>query len=129
MYEGVSTIKKKVNELVNSRTKEEYHKVLCQIEDLTSLSYFDPSSEKAKFKTLIRDMYVKKRDKDIITNTDLAKAINQRIADHKEMWQHQEKRNLIRSIRKAAEIGDKELVKKLETEFRIKYGRSNTRSR
>lgn len=129
LYEGVQVVKSKVNQLVNSRTKEEYHKILCEIEDLTKLTYNENNSERAKFSLMLREAYVKKRDKDVVSHTDMAKMIDQRIQDHSEMWYANEKRSLMRNIRQANQSGDKELAEKLVVEYNNKYGRSKSRTR
>lgn len=129
LYEGVQVVKKKVNELVSSRTKEEYHKILCEIEDLTKLAHNDSDLERQKFSRMLRDVYVKKNDRDIVSHTDMAKMIDQRIQDHSEMWYANQKRHLLREIRQANKCGDMELAEKLVSEYKSKYGRSNARIR
>ena len=128
-YDGVAKIKNKVNSLVQSRSTEEYHKILCEIEDLAGLAYNDENSDQAKFTELLRNMYVKHKTHDIVTVTDRAKMIDQRIQDTKEMWDHQAKRQLLRDIRKAGEAGDTQLLNKLQMEFKNKYGRTDSRLR
>lgn len=127
LNEGVNQVKGKVNKLINSRSKEEYHLTLSEIEDMINLAERDTDSIEAKFSKALREVYIKKSSQDVVTHTDMAKMIDQRIEDHREMWDHQQKRQLMRDIRKAEKQGDQELIKKLKTEFEIKYGRSNTR--
>lgn len=126
--EGVVLMKNKVNSLLVSKSKEEYKKVLEEINDLVSYAEEKYDSPKAEFARILQNIYVKKGTKDINTHTEMAKMIDKRIQDTKEMWDHQAKRQLLRDIRKAGEAGDLELVSKLQTEFKLKYGRSNTRS-
>lgn len=125
--DGVLLIKNKVNSLVHTRSKEEYHRVLSEIVDLTDLAE-QQNPEVARFNNMLRQFYVKKGSKDINNHTELAKAIEQRIQDTKELWEHQEKRNLLRNIRKASISGDDQALKKLQEEFNNKYGKSNRRS-
>jgi uncharacterized membrane protein YheB (UPF0754 family) len=124
--EGTKQIKKNINELLNSKTKDEYHKVLSGIEDLTQLATDDSLEE---FKSILRDMYVKKGNKDITTHIQMAKMIDQRIEDTKELWEDKAKRQLLRQIREAKQSNNTELVNKLQSEFKLKYGRYNTRLR
>lgn len=127
--DGVNEVKKKVNKLINSNSKEEYHLTLSEIEDMMNLAQRDNDSPQANFSKILRDVYIKKSNQDIVTHTDMAKMIDQRIEDHKEMWEHQQKRQLMREIRKAELSGDKQSLEKLRTEFKSKYGRSNSGSR
>jgi pyruvate/2-oxoglutarate/acetoin dehydrogenase E1 component len=124
IHTGVAIIKQKVNSLVNSKSREEYHEILCEIEDLTTLSHRNNTSEVAKFSKMLRDTYVKKGNKDITTHTEMAKMIDQRIEDIKELWEHQAKRQLLRDIRKAGAASDTQLLNKLQLEYKSKYGRS-----
>lgn len=127
LNEGVTQVKKKVNSLINSRNKEEYNLLLSELEDMMNLADRDSNTPQAKFSEILRDMAVKKSSKDINTHTEMAKMIEQRIEDTKELWDDQYKRKLMRDIRKASQLGDKDLVNKLQMEFQVKYGRSNTR--
>lgn len=125
-YDGVSKVKKKIKELVNSKSSEEYHKILCEIEDLTKLATYEEGTSQAQFSKLLRSTYDLK-NKDIITHTDKAKMIDKRIQDMRELWDDKNKRQLLRGIRQARKEGNTELADKLQTEFNNKYGRSGTR--
>jgi len=127
--QGVTLMKRKINELIQTKSKEEYQKVLAEIEDLVPLSEQNESflSEKAKFAGILRDIYVKKGNQDIVTSTDRAKMIEGRIEDMKELHRHIAKRNLLREIRSARHSGDISKATKLEQEFYKSYGRSNSR--
>ena len=126
-YEGVSKVKKKVNELINSRSSEEYHKALSELEDLTKLSTHEENSSQARFSKLLRSTYDLAKNRDIITHTDKAKMIDKRIQDMRELWDDKNKRQLLRGIRQARIEGNTQLADKLQTEFNNKYGRSSTR--
>jgi hypothetical protein len=127
--EGIVLMKQKVNQLVRSKSKDEYQKLLVEIEDLVPYSEKDTESDRAKFAYILRQMYVKKGDKDIVTTTDKAKMVDQRIQDMYELHDHIAKRSLLRAIRSARNQGDANQATKLEQEFLIKYGRSSPRHR
>ena len=120
--EGVTKVKKKVNALVASQSKEEYHRILSELENMIDLSEDDTDSAKAKFSQIVRDISVKKGNKDIVTSQDKLNMIHQRIDDYKELHQHQAKRNLMRQLRKARQDKNQELIQQLETELREKHG-------
>lgn len=120
--EGIKQVKNKVNALTQTRTKDEYNKVLGELEDLMQLAEYDKNSDRAAFIALLKSMDNGKIV-DVETNTEKAKMIERRINDHKELWAHKEKRDLIRKIRQAKSSGDINLVKKLGKEFEEKYGR------
>lgn len=50
--EGVKEIKSKVNTLIQSRNKEEYDKVLKEIDDMVVLAELKPDDPKAQMNTL-----------------------------------------------------------------------------
>jgi len=128
LTEGVILIKNKINKLVVSKSKEEYNKVLSEIEDMVSHADYERNSDKAKFAHILRQIYVKKGT-DIVTMTDRAKMIDQRIQDMGELHSHIIKRNMLRAIRSARTEGNLNEANKLEQEFLKIYGRSNTRHR
>lgn len=123
--DGVNRIKKKVNSLVKSKTKEEYHKILLQISNLIDLSEEEPDSPKTQLIMLLRQIYYDKIDKkcDVETEEDKIEMINTRINHYKELHKHKEKRELIRKIREAKKQNNKELELKLTAEFNEKYGK------
>lgn len=124
MAEGVKEVKKKVNELVSTKSANEYNKVLSEIEDMVQLAERDPESPQAKFASVLRQMGDYKKVKDIESVTDRAKMIDKRIQDMYELQAHVERRTLLREIRKAKKNGNIEQVTKLEQEWKQKYGRS-----
>lgn len=121
--EGVKEVKGKVNKLVESRTKEEYDKVLREIEDMVSLAERDTEDPKAQFVTFLKSR-MDLTPSDIKSVTDRAKMVERRINDMKELQDHKVKRDLIKSIRKAKKDNNLELADKLEQEFKEKYGRA-----
>jgi hypothetical protein len=127
--EGIVMMKQKVNQLVRAKSKDEYQKLLVEIEDLVPFSEKDTESDRAKFAYILRDMYVKKGNKDVVTSTDKAKMIDQRIQDMYQLHDHIAKRSLLRAIRSARNENNMEQATKLEQEYLIKYGRSNPRHR
>lgn len=128
LSEGVTTVKHKINELVLSKSAEEYHQVLSQIQDMVSLAEREYDSPKAKLADILYEIGVKKGNQDIVTVGDKVKMVDQRIQDMYELHNHINKRKLLREIRAANKSANKELAQKLEQEFKEKYGRSNTRS-
>lgn len=124
---GVFQMKSRINKLVSSRSKEEYHAALREIEDMIPHAEYEIDSDRARFAAALRQTYVKKGKQDIVTNTDMAKMVDQRIQDMHELHDHIVKRNLLRDIRKARTEKDLDRASKLEEEFLKKYGRSNSR--
>lgn len=123
LTQGVTKAKKTVNALVASKSKEEYHKVLSELNDMIDLSDYDENDHsRRQFGNVIREISVKKGNQDIVTPQDKLNMINQRIEDYKELHAHQAKRNLMRQLRKARQENNQELTKQLETELREKYG-------
>jgi hypothetical protein len=127
--DGVILMKQKINQLIRVKSKEEYQKTLEEIEDLVPYSEQEAGTDRAKFTEILREMYVKKGSKDIVTSTDKAKMIDQRIQDMHELHDHINKRNLLREIRLARNQGDVKQANRLEQEFMLKYGRPNSRLR
>lgn len=125
--EGMKQIKSKVNSLIVTKSADEYNKLLLEIEDMVTLAERDTNHPKSQLADLLRDMYTKKGNQDIVTLTDRAKMVDKRINDMKELQQDKLKRQLLRKIRKFRIEGNTEEVEKLEQEFKEKYGRTNTR--
>lgn len=119
--EGIANIKKKVNSIVNSGTKEEYDQKLKGLEDLMPLAERDDEKLKQVKQALFQAYVVK--DKDIKNSTDFAKMIDQKIEDTKKLWAHKEKRDILRKIRKLKTSGEMEQAAQLEQEFFNRYGR------
>lgn len=121
--EGLTTVKRKVNELVKSKNKEEYNSVLKELEDIVKLGEAnDP--DRAKFIDILKQTYVKKGNIDIANNLDKARMLDQKINDMYALQAHIIKRNLLRSIRKQRKEGNEQKAKELEQEFIKKYGRT-----
>ena len=125
--EGVLQIKKEVNKLITSKSAEEYNTILRSVENMISYAEGESDTPKARLADMLRSLYVKKGTKDIITLTDKAKMIDQRINDMKELQEHTIKRKLLTKIRNSYTEGNLELAQLLEQEFKTKYGRHNTR--
>jgi hypothetical protein len=123
LHRGVTEVKKQVNELVKSKSAEEYDQTLKKIENMLQFADRAPDSAEARLADVLRSMQVKKGNKDIVTHTDHAKMIQGRIDDYKELQDHVVRRTLMRDIRKAKASGDQTLVSKLEKEWKEKYGR------
>lgn len=117
--QGIKKIKNKVNNLVASKTPEEYDRVLKELGDLTSLSVSDKLDPGVN---ALYQAYVKK-DSDIKTDTDMARMVEERIQHHKERWKFQEEKQLVRQIRKAKQEQNLELVQQLEQKWKEDYGR------
>lgn len=119
--EGVKEMKIKVNSLICSKNKEEYDKVLKQIEDMVTLAERDNNDPKAQFANFLRSK-MDLSNSDIKTTTDRAKMVNKRINDMYELQDDKLKRKLLRDIRKAEQSNDEKLVEELKTKFKEKYG-------
>lgn len=101
LSEGVTKAKKKVNQLIASKSKEEYHRVLSELNNMIDLSEYDDNDEaRRNFGNIIREISVKKGNQDIITPQDKIDMLHRRIQDMKELHAHIEKRNKIRQLRK-----------------------------
>ena len=123
LTQGVTKAKKTVNALVASKSKEEYHRVLSELNNMIDLSDYDDNDvSRRQFGNVIREISVKKGNQDIVTPQDKLNMIHQRIEDYKQLHAHQAKRNLMRQLRKARQENNQELAKQLETELREKYG-------
>lgn len=122
LHKGVKEVKQKVNLLVASKSAEEYDKVLKEMDDLFGLSSYNAGSAEHQMAEVMKTIKAKKGNKDIVTHTDQAKMVQDRISDYKELQGHVLKRQMMRSIRKAKEEGNKKLLKELETQWRTKYG-------
>lgn len=115
--EGVKELKFKINSLTKSKDSVEYNNVLSEIEDLISLTKAPEDSPKSAMAKVLRDIAVKKGDRDINSVTDHAKMIEKRIQDMYELQEHKVQRNLLRQIRKAKQEGNTKLVEELEKEW------------
>lgn len=127
VYEGVDQIKRKVKQLVQANSKEEYQRVLQEITDLVNLASYEEemNTPRAQFVDYLRQVQVKKGTQDIVTATDMAKMIDQRIEHTYAVQQDKLKRQLLREIRKERNLGNAEKVRELEQEYIKKYGRRN----
>lgn len=126
LSEGVTKVKKTVNELVMARSKDEYHRVLSQLNNMIDLSEYDDNDQaRRQFGNVIREISVKKGNQDIVTPQDKLNMIHQRIEDYKELHAHMEKRKLLRELRKARQENNKELADQLEIQIKGKYGNGN----
>jgi hypothetical protein len=119
--EGIIQIKRKVKSVLEARDKKEYDKALKELTDFLPLAERD-SEEARKLREALYSVYVKK-EKDIKTSTDYAKMIDTRIEDYKELQFHNEKRSLLKQIRKLRRDGELTKALEKEEEFKIKYGR------
>lgn len=119
--EGIRNIKKKVNGIVTARTKEEYDAKLKELEDLMPLAEGE-KGELSKLKSALLAAHVR-HGKDIKTDSDHARMINKRIGDYQELREANEKRRLIRDIRRHRKLGNDSVADQLEQEFKKRYAR------
>lgn len=119
--DGVKEIKDKVNSLIATKTKEEYNKILKEIDNIISLAERQANDPKSQFVNFLKSN-VDFSNKDIKNTTDRAKMVNKRINDMYELQEDKLKRQLIREIRKANQEGDKIKLSQLQMEFKEKYG-------
>lgn len=122
--EGTVLMKQNINKLVASKSKEEYHKVLSEIDELIQFGKGDDKSAQGHFAAVARQMYVKKGGQDIVTATDRAKMIDQRIQDMYELQQQRARQGMWRQIRKLRTEGKINEAEQLQEEWMKKYGRS-----
>lgn len=124
MAEGTLAIKKKVNALVNSTTKEEYDRVLSEIEDLVSLSeYDDKDSSRHKYVQFLKNVGDTKKVVDVENALDRAKMIDKKIDAIYELQEYNLKRQMAKDIKRLVSEGKTEEANKLKEEFKKKYGR------
>jgi hypothetical protein len=93
--EGLKSIKKHINSLVQTNNKEEYDLVLKNIDNL--LLFSRKQSEPEYLKAMEKAWIYK--DKDVKSSLDKAKMIEKRIIDFEELKRHKEKREAIRRLR------------------------------
>lgn len=122
--EGVTKVKRKINNLIVAKTADEYDKTLKEIEDLMVLAERSKDSPQAVFSEALRHMYVKKGNKDIVTHTDKAKMIEGRIEDFMELRKQKESRSMLREIRKLRKEEKVDIADNLEKEWKDKYGKN-----
>lgn len=119
---GMKNLKSKINDLAFTKDKEEYNKVLQEVQNLVALAEeTDPS--KIKRSELLKNMYVYKGGKDIRNDTEKAKMIQQRIRDFKQLQNHKASRQILREIRQLKKNGKDKEAKELEKEWSTKHGR------
>lgn len=123
--EGTVLMKQNINKLVASKDKNEYHKVLSEIDELIQFAQGDDKSVQGHFAAIARQMYVKKGSQDIVTATDRAKMIDQRIQDMYELQEQRARQGMWRQIRKLRTEGKLIEADKLQEEWMKKYGRSS----
>jgi hypothetical protein len=119
--EGVKEMKSKVNTLIQSKNKDEYDRVLKEIEDMVTLAEREANDPKSQFVHFLKSG-MDLSNSDIKSVTDRAKMVDKRINHMYELQSDKVKRQLLRDIRKAEQDGNEELVVKLKTEFKDKYG-------
>ena len=122
--DGMKLVKRKVNDLVESKSKEEYDKKLKEIQDLAVLAVDekDTTSDRAIFINILKQSQVR-HGKDIVTIKDRAKMIEGRIGDMYSLQEHKVKRNMLREIRKLENERNFAKANQLRDEFEAKYGR------
>lgn len=120
--EGLSQMKRNIHKLLRSKTQEEYEKVLGDIENLVDHAKKD-EDDLTKLRETLYKSYIRTSGRDINSPTEHAKMVDQRIKDYKELHRHQEKRNMLRKIRKLRQEGKVKIALKLQKEFEEKYVR------
>lgn len=117
--EGILKMKRGINKRLKSRTTEDYRKELPNHANLIALA----ENELDPVKETLKKAWVFK-GKDIKNDVEMAKMIEKRIDDYKELWHHKKSRELLRAIRKAKVAKDLDLAVKLEKEWRALNGRN-----
>lgn len=103
--QGVSKVKRTVNNLIGKREAQEYHKVLSTIDNMVDLAQHEEGSGQSELAKITRQIAVKKGNVDIATPQEKLSMINKRIDDMKELHEHIEKRNKLRQLRKERKNG------------------------
>ena len=118
--EGLASLKRKVNSMVKTGSKEEYHEVLSEINNLVALAREETPHQKA-MRNILKNMYIR-RGADIKSKKDKKDMIEERIGHYEELQDYKVERELRKNIRRAHKDGDLELAKQLEEEWKTKYG-------
>lgn len=114
----------KIKSKVNEEAKESnHHKVLKVKGDLVSIAEEEEDEFLKKRAEIMKSAIVKKGDKDIKSDTDMAKMVESRINDYKALHKDIAMRQLLRRIRQAEREGDSQLADSLKLELKEKYGR------
>lgn len=133
LNQGVIEMKYSINNLLKSRTKEEYDNLFREVDNLIEFAQESKDSEKAKAIEFVRTAAVKKNkdgiEQDVITATDHAKMIEKKIEHVKEWQEHTKKRNMLREVRKLKAAGLNEEADKLFKEWQVLYGSARTNNR
>jgi len=124
--EALRIIKRSINKAVKNKSKEEYHKVLSQLDELIGLGREETPHQKAMRK-ILENIYVAK-GADIKTSKDKKKMIDNRISHYKELQTYKEGRTLLKQARVARKEGRTEDSKDLEEQWRKKYGPKGPRN-
>lgn len=119
--EGVKEMKTRINLLVVSKTKEDYNRILKELEDMIPLAEKIEGNSKYEY---IKNLKSKMdfSNVDIKNDTDRARMIERRIEDMKELQDDLNKRKLLRDLREAEKEGNTETINKLKEELKEKYG-------
>jgi hypothetical protein len=117
--EGLFEVKRKINSLVNAKTKEEYNKVLLEVKEIIPLAREETKEQKAIRKALER-VYVR-YGADVKSEADKSRMILERIHHFEELRVYKEERVLISKIKAAKKLGQEDIAKTLEKEWKEKY--------
>jgi len=124
--QGLSNVKRKVLLISRSCSKEDLEKALENTEDLVKMARGQHEEDREEYVESLRKVYVYK-DKDIKSDTDKAKMIEQRISDYDKLKKDKEKRELSRAIRAAAKDGKGKKAEKLMEKWKKNHGKSKNR--
>lgn len=123
--EGTELMKQRINNLVTSKDKAGYEVALSGVEELIQFAKGDSNTAQGQFAAIARQMYVKKGSQDIVTATDRAKMVDQRILDMYELQDQRARQQMWRKIRKLRNEGKMHEADGLLKEWRTKYGRNS----
>jgi uncharacterized membrane protein len=116
---SITNLKTKIKD---EATDGDYDKVLKSKENLISLTENEEEHLKKRAE-LLKSVMVKRGDKDINNNTEMARMVDSRINDYRTLHRDINMRQLLREIRKAEKEGNSQLAESLKVELKEKYGR------
>lgn len=125
--EGIRVVRTKVKRALKSYDEEEFDKTLKSFgEGLINLADGTKNSGDVIRAEILWKAYVKPSTKDVVSESDRAKMVQERISDYIELRNHKLKRDLLRKIRKAWSDGNEALAQELQREFNERFSRSKT---
>ncbi len=116
--EGISNVKRKINDEVKIKNFENYNLSLKN-KELIELAK-DETVEQANFRRMMEKIFVHK-DVDVKDQVEKFEMIEKRIDDFYELQRYNEERQLLKNIRSAKRKGDLQLAERLTNDWKQKF--------